>query len=61
MWALLEVGVEIHVVPVDDLRPHEPAATCWCHPEEEGDEPCNWAHNSLDGRDAYEDGSLQLH
>lgn len=60
MWALLEVGIEIHAVPIDDLRPHEPASTCWCHPVEDA-EPCSWAHNSLDGRDAYEDGTMQLH
>lgn len=40
-----------HVVPMDDLRPHESKSTCWCNPVPDVEEPAVWIHNSLDGRE----------
>jgi hypothetical protein len=56
MWVLVQVPGEIHVAPVDDLRPHDLNPKCWCRPVEDTEEPDMWTHNSLDGREAYETG-----
>lgn len=45
----------IHVLPVDDLRPHEETSTCPCGPRvitENGTMIC--IHNSFDGREGLE-------
>ena len=53
---------EIHRVPVDDLREHEPDAGCWCHPRmehhrcEEHGLHFFFYHRALDGRDYYLNG-----
>lgn len=44
----------IHVIPRGDLRDHDQSPECWCRPDE--DEPGLWVHNSLDGRESYEQG-----
>ena len=42
-----------HVIPVNDLREHEPYSTCWCRPTlDEG----VWLHHSMDEREKYETG-----
>lgn len=46
----------LHVIPVDDLREHETAPTCWCTPTEEEETPGLWVHHSMDQREAYETG-----
>lgn len=46
--------ISIHLVPNDDYRPHDLDESCWCKPVEE--EPSYFLHNSLDGREAYEEG-----
>jgi hypothetical protein len=45
-----------HVIPIDDLRPHEEAVTCWCHPT---DDEGVTVHHSLDQRESYEQGRQQ--
>lgn len=52
-WACI-----LHCVPVDDLRAHElnQDGTCWCHPIEDNEKADFWVHNSLDGRENYEEG-----
>jgi len=45
---------EIHCIPVNDLRPHDLASNCWCHPKDLGEGV--FSHNSLDGRESYENG-----
>jgi hypothetical protein len=44
------------VFPIDDLREHDPDdQKCWCRPRwDEG----ILVHNSMDGREAYEEGRL---
>lgn len=46
---------ERHVIPLDDLRPHEEAPTCWCGP---ADDDGVTVHHSIDGREFYERGRL---
>ena len=49
-----------HIIPVGDLRPHQPFTSCWCCPTEDDDEPDVWLHHALDGRERYESGELKL-
>jgi len=56
MWLLTQGNGEIHVTPLDDLRPHDHSPRCWCCPVEDSQEPDVWTHNSMDGREAYESG-----
>jgi hypothetical protein len=49
-----------HVIPLDDLRLHNSAATCWCKPRQDDEEPSVWVHNSMDRREhTREKGQLQ--
>ena len=45
-----------HVIPLNDLREHEPYKTCWCKPTQDDDEPLVWIHHSMDRREEYESG-----
>lgn len=51
-------GGQIHVTPIDDYRPHDDLATCWCKPRQDAEDPTIWIHNSLDRRESYETGEL---
>lgn len=51
---------QVHVVPLGDLRDHEPSPQCWCSPRNGDDEPSVWVHNALDGRERYENGEIPL-
>ena len=44
---------QLHVVPVNDLRDHVTSVDCWCCPI---DDDGIIVHNSLDGREKYENG-----
>ena len=48
---------DIHIVPIGDLREHVADRACWCHPADEIDEPDILIHHSLDGREAFENGT----
>jgi hypothetical protein len=54
----------LHIIPMDDLRDHEPSADCWCRPtldddfEDEGGDV--YLHHALDGRELYESGERKL-
>lgn len=50
----------VHVLPLEDLREHKPACTCWCRPTEDDETPGLWVHHSLDQRELYENGELKL-
>ena len=50
----------MHVIPMDDLRPHHTSSDCWCAPTRDDDEPSVWIHHSLDGREyTKEKGIIQ--
>jgi hypothetical protein len=46
------------VVPMNDLRQHELDASCWCHPEWDGEV---LVHNAMDKRELYERDELKQH
>lgn len=48
---------DLHVIPLNDTKPHSIARDCLCCPEEDGDEI---VHNSYDGREAFEEGLRKL-
>lgn len=54
----IHFGAHQHCLPINDLKPHEldQNGTCWCHPTESPDVADYWIHNSLDGREKYEEG-----
>lgn len=60
-WELTATDEETntrHVVPLDDLRPHELTKFCWCAPDflEGTLLPSVIVHNALDQRELYERG-----
>lgn len=58
MWQTLHVYPDIHVSPVDDLKPHELGTECWCMPTLETTESGTIIviHNSMDKREEFEQG-----
>ena len=46
------MGENIQVIPLGDLKEHQPDSDCWCHPVEcfDGDGVI-WVHNSMDRRE----------
>lgn len=46
----------VHVVPVNDLREHEPSMHCWCIPTEDDETDGLFIHHSMDGREQFETG-----
>lgn len=51
---------DTHVVPIDDLRPHELTIGCWCKPLRDEENPDIVAHNALDQREAVERGERRV-
>ena len=53
-------GMNIHVMPIGDLREHDCAVDCWCRPTQ--DDECTevWVHHSMDEREKYETGERKL-
>ena len=47
-----------HVIPINDLREHEPCAECWCEPTLENDCPEVLVHHSADHREDNEPDTL---
>ena len=45
----------MHVLPIDDLRPHVLSTDCWCVPVDDATDISIYIHNSLDRREAYEE------
>lgn len=54
-------AAEAHVIPIDDLLPHEIAEQCFCRPnpeliERENGDAYMFGHSSVDGRELTEPG-----
>lgn len=49
-----------HILPIDDLRDHEPSKDCWCHPTLDDETEEFYIHHSMDGRELYESGERKL-
>lgn len=52
---------EVHLIPLDDYREHEPNTECWCKPRESEYEIDHYIHNPLDNRFMYQLGILKYH
>jgi hypothetical protein len=51
-WQVIETEWgDRHIIPVDDLRPHIPRATCWCGPCPDADDSSVIIHDAVDGRE----------
>jgi hypothetical protein len=58
MWHAVQTQYgDLHVVPLDDLRPHVESDICWCNPT---DDDGLWVHHSLDRREEYERGEREI-
>lgn len=57
-WATDDDRNVQHVYPLNDMREHSMSIHCWCDPdmEEVGVNGLVITHNSLDGREAFEQG-----
>lgn len=53
-WAVVHLGDGPHVIPLDDLRPHEEVG-CWCRPTEDDGVTI---HHAMDGRESHQEGRL---
>lgn len=47
---------DAQVIPIDDLREHDEHRNRWCKPREDKETLNVWVHNSMDGREEYENG-----
>lgn len=53
MWDVIRtVDGTLHIVPVDDLKPHG-RLRCWCKPTEDAGDGI-WVHHALDQRERKE-------
>ena len=52
-WIVDVTNGQKAVLPVDDMKPHEPGEGCWCHPTWEDDV---LVHHAMDKREDYENG-----
>jgi hypothetical protein len=52
-WRAISEHGETHLIPLGDLRDHEPTPQCWCNPERVD---AILAHRAMDRREEYEDG-----
>lgn len=50
------LDANIHVAPLDDLKPHVLSVDCWCRPQIDDEEDSILNHRSMDGREAFESG-----
>ena len=48
-----------HVIPLDDLRPHDESPDCWCRPTEDFEGVGVMVHHALDRREQYETGAIR--
>lgn len=57
-WLLCYDHVDLHSLPLNDLRPHIKSPSCWCAPRNDGD--TLWSHNAMDRREhTREQGLVQ--
>lgn len=45
-----------HIIPLNDLKQHDDSMHCFCCPDKEGNDESEVRHNSVDGREDFEDG-----
>lgn len=60
-WAAVtKDNCDIHVIPVDDIRPHDASSRCFCHPVPDEEDERVIVHNSLDRREIIERGEAAV-
>ena len=47
---------DVHVLPANDLKPHDTSRRCWCCPFEDSEVARVVVHNSLDRREQHQRG-----
>jgi len=55
-WVCEYFGLLAHVIPINDLKPHDKRPDCWCKPTEDYEAVGLYVHNSMDRREEYEQG-----
>ena len=60
LWREMTRGMDVHVVPIDDVAEHENSMNCWCGPVRDDEVPAVVVHNSGDGRELYESGERRV-
>lgn len=56
-WLIHHGSDATHVLPINDLKSHYTNIKCWCHPEDHVDTDDDViVHNSMDGRERFEQG-----
>jgi len=62
MWEVVEEDNTMHVLPQDDLKPHNLTTSCWCKPIKDPRWKKSipiWIHNSADRRELIEQGKAR--
>jgi hypothetical protein len=39
--------IDIHVMPINDIKEHEESLLCWCNPKQDTEEPNVIIHNAF--------------
>lgn len=52
---------DIHVLPANDLKPHDTSRRCWCSPDEDAETARIVVHHSLDRREQHQHGGVPVH
>jgi hypothetical protein len=55
-WGIFEEGKDVHLMPIDDTKPHYSTPNCDCEPD--GDIVWGgviWKHHAYDGRELFEE------
>lgn len=50
-WRMHGRSPEVHITPVNDIRPHIDSPQCPCGPKEDEQAPGLFIHHSYDGRE----------
>lgn len=52
---------DVHVMPLDDTKPHDESRSCACHPRIDIRANNVVIHNSYDGREIVEQATIYIH
>lgn len=55
-----EGGVHLHMLPLDDLYPHEATSSCWCQPFKGILADDTWLHNAVGDCGYYQADEIPL-
>lgn len=49
-----------HVIPLEDIKPHERTVRCWCRPTRDEEDRNCVVHHAMDQREKYERGERKI-